>query len=161
MTAVFAIIKRLIASNKISFIITALLLGGGESKLVLFADKDICSRVYGILINMSNWTNKEIVQCSKDFVKFVDSRSRRSVGRRGVDKDEVERAYSKPAIDFKMLDIFSACMISVDVRYERKMAASYSVKANPYQEYCLEIVGGVETTPMASWRVYRRYSELR
>ena len=137
------------------------LLGGGESKLVLFADKDICSRVYGILINMSNWTNKEIVQCSKDFFKFVDSRSRRSVGRRGVDKDEVERAYSKPAIDFKMLDIFSACMISVDVRYERKMAASYSVKANPYQEYCLEIVGGVETTPMASWRVYRRYSELR
>ena len=76
-------------------------------------------------------------------------------------QDEVERAYSKPAIDFKMLDIFSACMISVDVRYERKMAASYSVKANPYQEYCLEIVGGVETTPMASWRVYRRYSELR
>ena len=58
------------------------LLGGGESKLVLFADKDICSRVYGILINMSNWTNKEIVQCSKDFVKFVDSRSRRSFWRR-------------------------------------------------------------------------------
>ena len=54
------------------------LLGGGESKLVLFADKDICSRVYGILINMTNWTNKEIVQCSKDFVKFVDSRSRPS-----------------------------------------------------------------------------------
>lgn len=73
----------------------------------------------------------------------------------------MELAYSKPAIDFKMLDMQSVCMISVDVRYERKMAASYSVKANSYQEYCLEVVGGVEGTAMASWRVYRRYSELR
>ena len=52
------------------------LIGGGESKLVLFLDKDVCSRVYGILINMENWTNKEIVQCSKDFVNFVTSRCR-------------------------------------------------------------------------------------
>ena len=49
----------------------------------------------------------------------------------------------------------------LDQRYERKMAGNYSVKATAYQEYCLEVVGGVEGNAMASWRVYRRYSELR
>lgn len=52
-------------------------------------------------------------------------------------------------------------MIAVDSRYERKFTGNYSIKANSYQEYCLEIVGGMEGTPMVSWRVYKRYSELR
>ena len=69
--------------------------------------------------------------------------------------------YSRPAIDFKSLDLMSVCLIAVDQRYERKMAGSYSVKANSYQEYCLEVVGGVEGVAMVSWRVYHRYSELR
>ena len=73
----------------------------------------------------------------------------------------VEKAYSRPAVDFKSLDLMSVCLISVDQRYERKMAGNYSVKATAYQEYCLEVVVGVEGNAMASWRVYRRYSELR
>lgn len=52
-------------------------------------------------------------------------------------------------------------MIAVDSRYERKFTGNYSIKANSYQEYCLEIVGGMEGTPMVNWRVYKRYSELR
>lgn len=73
----------------------------------------------------------------------------------------MDRAYSHPAIDFRSLDLFSVCLISVDVRYESKMAGNYCMKTNAYQEYCLEVVGGVEGVPMASWRIYRRYSELR
>ena len=53
------------------------------------------------------------------------------------------------------------CLLTVDVRYERKMAGSYNVKANSYQEFCLEVVGGVDGVQLVSWRVYRRYSELR
>ena len=45
-----------------------------ESKLVLFNDKEICSRLYGILINIPNWTNKEIVQCSQELIRFINSR---------------------------------------------------------------------------------------
>ena len=70
-------------------------------------------------------------------------------------------AYTKPAVDFRSLTIMSVCMISVAVQYERKLAGSYDVKANSYQEFCLEVVGGMEDTAMASWRVYRRYSEIR
>ena len=129
------------------------ILQGTQSRLILFSDKEICSRLYGIIINIPSWTSKEIVQCSKDFVHFVTSRH--------LKETEIEKAYTKPAVDFKSLDILSVCLLSVDLRYERKMAGNYSVKANSYQEYCLEIVGGVEKVAMASWRVYRRYSELR
>ena len=76
-------------------------------------------------------------------------------------RTEVDRAYSRPAIDFRSLDLQSVCLISVDVCYERKMAGNYCVKTNAYQEYCLEVIGGMEGVPMASWRIYRRYSELR
>ena len=73
----------------------------------------------------------------------------------------MEKAYAHPAIDFKSLDLMSVCLVSVDQRYERKMAGTYSIKANAYQTYCMEVVGGVEGVAMVSWRVYYRYSELR
>lgn len=47
-----------------------------ESKLVLFDDKEVCSRLFGILINIPNWTNKEIVQCSQGLVTFINSKCR-------------------------------------------------------------------------------------
>ena len=49
---------------------------GKQSRLLLFAEKKICSRMYGILRNIPLWTPKEIVQCSKDFVRFVETRCR-------------------------------------------------------------------------------------
>lgn len=58
-------------------------------------------------------------------------------------------AYSTPAVDFRALNVMSVCMISVDVQYERKKAGSYDVKANSFQEFCLEVVGGVEGAAMA------------
>ena len=47
---------------------------GKQSRLLLFAEKKICSHMYGILRNIPLWTAKEIVQCSKDFVRFVETR---------------------------------------------------------------------------------------
>ena len=47
------------------------LIARGESKLVLFADKDVCSRLYGILLNLPGWSAKEIVQCCSGFYGFV------------------------------------------------------------------------------------------
>lgn len=73
----------------------------------------------------------------------------------------MHQIYNQTTVDFKSLDVLSVCMIAVDSRYERKFAGNYSVKANAYQEYCLEVVGGMEGTAMVSWKVYKRYSELR
>lgn len=52
-------------------------------------------------------------------------------------------------------------MIAVDNRYERKFTGNYSIKATSYQEYCLEIIGGMEGVAMVSWKIYKRYSEIR
>ena len=49
---------------------------GKQSRLLLFGDKEICSRLYGILINIPGWTAKEIVQCSKDLVNYITTRRR-------------------------------------------------------------------------------------
>ena len=50
------------------------ILSNNESKLVLFSDKDICSRLYGILLNLPSWSVKEIVQCCSGFYGFVRQR---------------------------------------------------------------------------------------
>lgn len=53
------------------------LIARGESKLVLFADKDVCSRLYGILLNLPGWSAKEIVQCCSGFYGFVRHKGKR------------------------------------------------------------------------------------
>ena len=54
------------------------ILTNNESKLVLFSDKDICSRLYGILLNLPSWSVKEIVQCCSGFYGFVRQRGKSS-----------------------------------------------------------------------------------